>query len=201
MLIFTSPPADSVLIAWSMTALSCHVPFPRNHSRACPGHPRLSRSPSLPSPARGERREGEDVDARDRRGHDGGEVIRSHSEVGSLCLRHRIFPELEKCLVVQVVLRANRFAQRTVYLLPPRPARPRRIERTRIFNRHGRFDRVSAVDDLPALHHMKVLGVRRAVIVHKAILVLDEADGVDNKLAVLVMAYGLAEPTRLWIFA
>src|SRR5207244_7723601 len=81
------------------------------------------------------------------------------------------------------------------------PARPRRIERTRIFNRHGRFDRVSAVDDLPALHHMKVLGVRRAVIVHKAILVLDEADGVDNKLAVLVMAYGLAEPTRLWIFA
>src|SRR6266849_5118376 len=123
------------------------------------------------------------------------------SEVGSLCFRHRIFLELEKCLVVQVVLRADRFDHRAVYFLPPRPTRPGRIERARIFTRHLCLDRVSAVDDLPAFHHVKVLGVWRAVIVNKTIRVLDEADGVDDKLAVLVMADGLAEPTRLWIFA
>src|SRR6267154_2993776 len=128
-------------------------------------------------------------------------LIRSHSEIGRLRLRHRIFSELEKCLVVQVVLRAYRFDHRAVYFLPPRHSRPRRIERARIFNRHGRLEGVAAVDDLPALHHVKVLGMRRAVIVEETVRVLDEADGVDDKLAVLVTAYGLAEPTRLWIFA
>src|SRR5882762_1020608 len=128
-------------------------------------------------------------------------LIRSHSEVGRLRLRHRIFSELEKYLVVQVVLRAYRFDHRAVYFLPPRHSRPWRIERARIFNRHGRLDRVAAIDDLPAFHHVKVLGVRRAVIVDKTVRVLDEADGVDDKLAVLVTAYGLAEPPRPWIFA
>src|SRR5882757_6876708 len=127
-------------------------------------------------------------------------LIRSHSEVGRLRLRHRIFSELEKCLVVLVVLRAYRFDHRAVYFLPPRHSRPGCIERARILNRHGRLDRVAAVDDLPAFHHVKVLGVGRAVIVDKAVRVLDEADGVDNKLAALIVADGLAEPTRLWIF-
>ena len=39
----------------------------QRHARACPGHPRLSRWPCK-----------KDVDARDKRGHDGGEMIRSH---------------------------------------------------------------------------------------------------------------------------
>src|SRR5215813_11127478 len=43
-------------------------PFLRSHGRACPGHPRLT----------GLSLRKKDVDARDKRGHDGGEVMRSH---------------------------------------------------------------------------------------------------------------------------
>src|SRR5262249_60810846 len=53
--------------------------------------------------------------------------------------------------------------------------------------------------DLPALHHVQVLGVRCGEIINKAVGMLNETDGVDDKLAVLVMADGFAEPGRLRI--
>src|SRR5690348_15023569 len=40
--------------------------FATRHGRACPGHPRLASSKK-------------DVDARDKRGHDGGEFVRQYS--------------------------------------------------------------------------------------------------------------------------
>ena len=46
---------------------------------------------------------------------------------------------------------------------------------------------------------MQVLGVRRVEIVHEAQGMLNETDGVDDKLAVLVMADGFAEPGGLRI--
>ena len=59
-----------------------------------------------------------------------------------------------------------------------------------------RFDvNVVRVRPRPALHNVQVLGVRRAPIVDKIELgPIEEADGVDDKLAVLIMAYGFAEP-------
>src|SRR5437016_1696947 len=50
--------------------------------------------------------------------------------------------------------------------------------------------------DLPALGDVKLLGMRRAVIVDEAEGMFDKAGGVDNqRVAILVMADGLAEPS------
>src|SRR6202521_3527735 len=123
------------------------------------------------------------------------------SKVRRFCLRHRIFAEPKEFPVVLVVLRAYRFHDRTIPLRPPQETRPWRVERSRIVNHHSRLDLVSAVDEFPAFHHVKILGVRRAPIVHETIRMLDEADGIDDQLAILVVADGFAEPARLRIRA
>jgi hypothetical protein len=46
---------------------------------------------------------------------------------------------------------------------------------------------------------VKVLGVGRAPIVDKAVRVLDEADGIDDQLTIVVVTDGFAEPARLRI--
>src|SRR5258707_9023225 len=66
-------------------------------------------------------------------------------------------------------------------------------------NRDVRVERISVIADLPAFLHVQVLGVRCGEIIHEAVGMLNETDGVDDKLAVLVVADGFAEPGRLGI--
>src|SRR5260370_10263133 len=121
------------------------------------------------------------------------------SEVRRIGDRHRIFLKREGLLVTQVVLRVGPFRDWAVDLLPADRARPRRLECARVVNHDGRVERISVIADLPPFHHVLVLGVRGGEIIHEAVGMLNETDGVDDKLAVLVMAEGFAEPGRLGI--
>ena len=118
-------------------------------------------------------------------------LIRSRSKrskVRRIRDRHRIFLKLEGLLVTQIVLRAGPFRDWAVDLLRADHARPRRLECASVVNRDGRFERISVIADLPAFHHLQVLGVRCREIIHEAVGMLNETDGVDDKLAVLVVA-------------
>ena len=117
------------------------------------------------------------------------------SEVRRFRLRHRIFGKTEEFPIVLVIFGAHRFQDRAIPLGPTHQARPGRVECARIVKRHGRFDRVSAIDNLPTFHRVKVLRVRRAPIVNEAVRMLGEADGVDDELSVLVPSNGFTEPT------
>src|SRR5262249_55782691 len=66
---------------------------------------------------------------------------------------------------------------------------------------YRRLDRVPAIGHLPTFNNVEILGVRRTIIVDKAVWVLHEADGINDKLSIFVAADGFAEPTRLWILA
>src|SRR6266567_4679452 len=93
----------------------------------------------------------------------------SLSEVRRLCFGHGIFREPEDILVVFIVLGAYRFHHWPAHLAPAHRTRPRRVERAGIVHRHARLDGVSAIGELPMFHHVEVLGVRRAPIVHETI--------------------------------
>ena len=116
------------------------------------------------------------------------------SKVRSVRDRHGIFLELERLLIAEIVLRAGPFLDWAIGLLQTCHPRPRRFEGAGILHRDDCFEPVSGICELPAFHHVQVLGMRRRYVVHEAQGMLDEGDGIDDKLAVLVMADGLPEP-------
>src|SRR6185312_619194 len=111
------------------------------------------------------------------------------------------FFELEELLVAEIVLCADPFFHLAVHLPPGDLAPPGLLERALILDHHGRFERVSVVDELPTLDHVEVLGVRRRIVVEHAVAVLEETDRVDHKLAVLIAADGFTVPARRWLCA
>jgi hypothetical protein len=78
------------------------------------------------------------------------------SELGHVGYRHVIVEE------VRVVLDANILGHRSLPALVGRAGLPRPVERVGVIHRDIYFQHVAAVDQVPALHGMKLLGVRRA---------------------------------------
>src|SRR5262245_15902455 len=80
----------------------------------------------------------------------------TYLEIGLIGYRHVVIEEN------LVVLRANELGQRPLTALIALVGLPGPIERVWILHRDIHFQRVAAVDQVPALRHMKFLGVRRA---------------------------------------
>src|SRR5579883_108067 len=111
-------------------------------------------------------------------------------EIWPVGLRNRRNVVVEK---VQIVLCADHFRHWSVGYAPPAlNRRPRRVEGAGIIDGDNRLKRPAAFDHLEALDHMDLLGVGRAVIVHKSPVV--EADRVDHEFVSLVMADRFAIP-------
>src|SRR6516162_10516257 len=115
------------------------------------------------------------------------------SEIRLVGLRKRLDLVAE---IAGIVLGASFLRERRRNALPALARRPRRVERTGVLDREIDLERLAAVEELEALYHMQLRGVRRAVGIDKRLVV--HADRVDHeRVAALVMADRFAVPGRL----
>src|SRR5215475_1962874 len=108
----------------------------------------------------------------------------SDLEIGLIGYRHVVIEEN------LVVLRANELGQRPLTALIALVGLPGPIERVGILHRDIHFQRVAAVDQVPALRHMKLLGVRRAQGSDDSFGV--EPDAVDDQRIAIVQTHRFA---------
>src|SRR6516162_275801 len=106
------------------------------------------------------------------------------SEIRLVGLRKRLDLVAE---IVGIILGASFLRERRRDALPALARRPRHVERTGVLDREIDLERLAAVEELEALHHMQLRGVRRAVGIDERLVV--HADRVDHeRIAALVMA-------------
>src|SRR5258706_3455619 len=109
--------------------------------------------------------------------------ITRRSKIRTCCCRHRANIEIENVLVV---LGAAVFLDRSACgAIPALYGRPGHVEGVRVLDPDRVLELLAAIDQLEALDHVQLLGVRRAVIVDKGARV--DPDRVDDELVALPM--------------
>src|SRR5262249_15600991 len=99
--------------------------------------------------------------------------------------RHRRKPPAEEDAVVSAH-RARQY-RRVSDAAPALPRGVGRREGSRVLDEHRTLDRLAVGGELPTLHHVQVVGMRRAVVIDEGFR--RNTDGVDDeRVAVLVMA-------------